>query len=36
LVLGALDAGRFHAEQGTDLLDFLRGVFELSLRRWLA
>jgi uncharacterized protein YigA (DUF484 family) len=36
LVFGALDGDRFHAEQGTDLLDFLRGVFELSLRRWLA
>ena len=27
---------RFHPDQGTDLLAFLGGVFERSLRRWLA
>ena len=27
---------RFHPDQGTDLLAFFGGVFERSLRRWLA
>jgi len=36
LVFGATDAGRFHPDQGTDLLTFFAGVFERSLRRWLA
>ena len=35
LAFGSLDAGRFHPEQGTDLLAFLAGVFERCLRRWL-
>ncbi len=36
LVFGAVDANRFHPDQGVDLLTFLAGVFERSLRRWLA
>jgi uncharacterized protein len=36
LALGAIEAERFDAEQGTDLLDFFAGVFERALRRWLA
>lgn len=36
LAFGAADAHRFHPEQGTDLLAFFAGVFERSLRRWLA
>jgi uncharacterized protein len=36
LALGATEAGRFDPEQGTDLLDFFRGVFERAMRRWLA
>lgn len=35
LAFGAADARRFHPDQGTDLLNFLAGVFERSLRRWL-
>lgn len=35
LAFGSFDAGRFHPEQGTDLLAFLAGVFERCLRRWL-
>ena len=31
-----LTRSRFHPDQGTDLLAFLGGVFERSLRRWLA
>jgi len=36
LAFGASDAMRFHPDQGVDLLDFLGGVFERSMRRWLA
>lgn len=36
LAFGAHDPQRFHPEQGTDLLAFFGGVFERSLRRWLA
>lgn len=35
LALGASEADRFHADQGTDLLTFFAGVFERALRRWL-
>ncbi len=36
LVLGAEDPHRFKAAQGTDLLAFFGGVFERTMRRWLA
>lgn len=36
LAFGATDPQRFHPDHGTDLLTFLGGVFERSLRRWLA
>lgn len=36
LALGATDQRRFNAEQGTDLLAFLAGVLECTLRRWVA
>jgi hypothetical protein len=36
LAFGATDGLRFHPDQGTDLLAFFGGVFERSLRRWLA
>jgi uncharacterized protein YigA (DUF484 family) len=36
LAFGAHDGNRFHPDQGTDLLAFFGGVFERSLRRWLA
>jgi uncharacterized protein YigA (DUF484 family) len=36
LAFGAADGHRFHPDQGTDLLAFFGGVFERSLRRWLA
>jgi uncharacterized protein YigA (DUF484 family) len=36
LAFGANDGLRFHPDQGTDLLVFLGGVFERSLRRFLA
>ena len=36
LAFGAGDPLRFHPDQGTDLLAFFGGVFERSLRRWLA
>lgn len=36
LAFGAADASRFHPDQGTDLLAFFGGVFERSMRRWLA
>ena len=36
LAFGANDPLRFHPDQGTDLLAFLGGVLERSLRRWLA
>jgi len=35
LVLGAEDPNQFHPNQGTDLLAFLGGVFERTMRRWL-
>ncbi len=36
LGFGAFDGDRFHADQGTDLLGFFAGVFERTLRRFLA
>ncbi len=36
LALGAEDPHRFKAAQGTDLLAFFGGVFERTMRRWLA
>ncbi|MDW4499522.1 DUF484 family protein [Sulfitobacter sp. D35] len=36
LVLGARDHDMFGAQQGTDLLVFLAGVFERLMRRWLS
>jgi uncharacterized protein YigA (DUF484 family) len=36
LVLGSEDPHQFSPSQGTDLLGFLAGVFERSMRRWLA
>ncbi len=36
LAFGASDPMRFHPDQGMDLLDFFGGVFERSMRRWLA
>lgn len=36
LALGAGDARRFNAEQGTDLLAFLAGVLERTLRRFVS
>lgn len=36
LAFGTTDGHRFHPDQATDLLSFLAGVFERSLRRWLA
>lgn len=36
LAFGAVDAHRFHPDQGVDLLTFFGGVFERCLRRWLA
>jgi uncharacterized protein YigA (DUF484 family) len=36
LVFGAVDPHRFHPDQGVDLLNFFAGVFERSMRRWLA
>ena len=36
LLFGACDNLRFHPDQGTDLLAFFGGVFERSLRRWMA
>lgn len=35
LALGAEDPHQFRANQGTDLLAFLAGVFERAMRRWL-
>jgi uncharacterized protein len=35
LIFGSKTPGRFHAEQGTDLLSFFCGVFERALRRWI-
>ena len=36
LVMGAEDPHLFTPQQGTDLLTFFAGVFERSMRRWLA
>lgn len=36
LAFGATDPQRFHPDHGTDLLAFFGGVFERTLRRWLA
>lgn len=36
LVLGSEDPHQFRPNQGTDLLAFLAGVFERTMRRWLA
>ena len=36
LVLGAEDPHMFGPQQGTDLLGFLTGVFERTMRRWLS
>ena len=36
LALGAEDPHQFKPTQGTDLLGFFAGVFERSMRRWLA
>ncbi|MFO7757365.1 MAG: DUF484 family protein [Roseovarius sp.] len=36
LVMGSETADQFTAQQGTDLLAFFAGVFERSMRRWLA
>jgi len=36
LVMGSHNADQFTPQQGTDLLAFFAGVFERSMRRWLA
>jgi uncharacterized protein YigA (DUF484 family) len=36
LAFGAIDPNRFHPDQGVDLLTFFAGMFERTLRRWLA
>lgn len=36
LVLGSEDPHQFSPQHGTDLLGFLAGVFERSMRRWLS
>ncbi|MCH2094392.1 MAG: DUF484 family protein [Rhodobacteraceae bacterium] len=36
LVMGAEDPHQFSPQQGTDLLSFFGGVFERTMRRWLA
>jgi uncharacterized protein YigA (DUF484 family) len=36
LILGAEDPHMFKSAQGTDLLSFFAGVFEKTMRRWLA
>jgi uncharacterized protein YigA (DUF484 family) len=36
LVMGAEDPHQFTPQQGTDLLAFFAGVFERTMRRWLA
>ncbi len=36
LVLGSEDPHQFSPQQGTDLLAFFAGVFERTMRRWLA
>ncbi len=35
LAMGSEDPHVFHPNQGTDLLEFFRGVFERVMRRWL-
>jgi uncharacterized protein len=35
IAMGTGESGRFHPEQGTDLLTFFGGIFERALRRWL-
>ena len=35
LALASDDALHFSPNQGTDLLDFMGGVFERAMRRWL-
>lgn len=35
LAFASEDAGHFAAHQGTDLLNFMGGVFECAMRRWL-
>ncbi|MEM9788425.1 MAG: DUF484 family protein, partial [Pseudomonadota bacterium] len=36
LVMGSEDPQQFTPQQGTDLLSFFAGVFERTMRRWLA
>jgi uncharacterized protein YigA (DUF484 family) len=36
IVMGSEDPHQFRANQGTDLLAFFAGVFERTMRRWLA
>ncbi|MEM8572250.1 MAG: DUF484 family protein [Pseudomonadota bacterium] len=36
LLFGSNEKKRFHRDQGTDLLTFFCGVFERTLRRWIA
>ena len=36
IVMGSEDPHQFRANQGTDLLGFFAGVFERTMRRWLA
>lgn len=36
LVVGSIEASRFHAGQATDLLEFLGGAMECALLRWLS
>lgn len=36
LAMGSEDPHQFHPNQGTDLLNFFSGVFERTMRRWLA
>jgi len=35
LVVGSMDNARFHAGQATDLMEFLGGALECTVRRWL-
>jgi hypothetical protein len=34
--MGAEDPHQFTPQQGADLLEFFAGVFERTMRRWLA
>ena len=36
LVMGAEDPHQFKPTHGTDLLGFFAGIFERTMRRWLA